>query len=272
MKRLLWISDAHLDHLSPRAGRVWFDMIGSSSADMLLLGGDVTVAPLLTDILRKIAGSFGGTVIFVAGNHDYYGGDTSGIRATLAKIGGVIAFEPGCQTEPLLLEPDVFLCGSGGWGDARAGTATDPVMPLGDETLIADLGARKLAIRLGQFGCASARHLLRQLNKIPQTARHVIILTHVPPWPEATWHAGHPTFEAAQARFCWEYGGRTIRRFAWSRPKIRITVLCGHTHGGGVWKSANITCHTAASCYRVVMPNAVISIGRRINVRRLDLK
>jgi hypothetical protein len=117
-------------------------------------------------------------VVFVAGNHDYYGADTSGLRAALAKIDDLISFEPGCQTDPLLLGPDVFLCGSGGWGDARAGTATDPVMPLPDETLIADLGARKLAIRLGQFGCLSARHLLRQLNKIPPAAQRVIILTH----------------------------------------------------------------------------------------------
>ena len=190
----------------------------------------------------------------------------------LAKIDGLIAFEPGCRTASLLLEPDVFVCGSGGWGDARAGTATEPVMPLCDETLIADLGARKLATRLGQFGCLSARHLLQQLNKIPPTARHVIILAHVPPWPEATWHDGHPSFEAAQARFCWEYGGRTISRFARNRPRTRFTVLCGHTHGGGIWKSQNITCHTAASCYGVVMPNAAISIGCRFNVRRLDLE
>lgn len=232
----------------------------------------MTVGPHLTDTLRNIVGSFGGRVVFVAGNHDYYGADTSGVRAALAKIDDLISFEPGCRTDPILLEPGVFLCGSGGWGDALAGTATDPIMPLPDEILIADLGARKLAIRLGQFGCLSARHLLRQLNVISPTAQRVIILTHVPPWPEATWHGGHPSFEAAQSRFCWEFGGRTIRRFARSRPKTRVTVLCGHTHGGGVWKSENITCHTAAACYGVVMPNAVISIGRRINVRRLDLK
>ncbi|MFZ4778649.1 MAG: metallophosphoesterase family protein [Terrimicrobiaceae bacterium] len=272
MKRLLWISDAHLDHLSPRARRAWFDVIEGSNADMLLLGGDLTVAPLLTSTLRKIVGSFGGEVLFVAGNHDYYGGDTSGVRAALSKTDGVIAFEPGCRTEPLPLESDVFLCGSGGWGDAQAGTASEPVMPLCDETFIADLGERKLATRLGQFGCLSARHLLRQLNMIPPTARHVIILTHVPPWAEATWHGGHPAYEAAQARYCWEYGGRTIRRFARSRQETRFTVLCGHTHSGGTWKSGNIICHTAASCYRVVMPNAVIRVGRRINVRRLDLK
>ena len=272
MKRLLWISDAHLDHLSPRARRAWFDMICTNRADMLLLGGDLTVAPLLTDTLRKIAGSFGGKVVFVAGNHDYYGADTSGIRAALAKTDEVIAFEPGCRTGPLLLEPDVFLCGSGGWGDARAGTASDPVMTLPDETLIADLGARKLATRLGQFGCLSARHLHWQLNMIPPAARHVIILAHVPPWPEATWHEGHPSFEAAQSRFCWEFGGRTIRRFARNRPKARFTVFCGHTHGGGVWKNGNITCHTAAACYGVVMPNAMINAGRRVSVRRLDLK
>jgi 3',5'-cyclic AMP phosphodiesterase CpdA len=271
MKRLLWISDAHLDHLTPHATRAWFDLIGSSRADMLLLGGDLTVAPLLTGTLRKIAGRFGGRVAFVAGNHDYYGGNTSGIRSALAKIDTVITFEPGCRSEPLLLEPDVFLCGSGGWGDARAGTAIAPVMPLCDERFIVDLGGRKLETRLGQFGCLSARHLLRQLNMIPQTARHVIILTHVPPWTEATWHEGHPSYEASQARSCWEYGGRTIRQFAQRRPKTRITVLCGHTHSGGVWKSGNIICHTAACCYRMVIPNAAISIARRVSARRLDL-
>lgn len=272
MKRLLWISDAHLDHLSPRAGRGWFEMVGSSEADMLLIGGDLTVAPLLTDALQKIACRFAGTVVFVAGNHDYYGADTSKIRAALAEIDDVITFEPGCRAEPLLLGPDTFLCGSGGWGDARAGRITDQIMPLPDEAHITDLCTRNLSLRLGQLGCLSARHLLRQLTMVPPTARHVIILTHVPPWAEATWQSGHPSFEEAQARFCWEFGGRTIRRFARNRPETRFTVLCGHSHGGGVWISRNITCHTAASCYGVVMTNALISVGRRTTVRRLDLK
>jgi predicted phosphohydrolase len=96
-------------------------MVGSSNADMLLLGGDVTVAPLLIETLQKIATAFNGRLVFVAGNHDYYGSNTSVIRTALAKLNGVIAFEPGCRIEPLLLEPDVFLCGSGGWGDAQAG-------------------------------------------------------------------------------------------------------------------------------------------------------
>jgi hypothetical protein len=183
MKRLLWISDAHLDQLAPAAQRVWFDLIGSSNADMLLIGGDVTVAPHLTGTLRKIAVIFGGTVVFVAGNHDYYGSDTAGIRVALAKTDEVIAFEPGCWTEPLLLEPDVFLCGSGGWGDARAGTAADPVMPLPDETFIADLGARKLAIRLGQFGCRYRRPRLPDRRSAWQPRRPDGRPENSPGWP-----------------------------------------------------------------------------------------
>jgi hypothetical protein len=34
MKRLLWITDAHLDHLSDMAADAWFEMLGKSRAAM----------------------------------------------------------------------------------------------------------------------------------------------------------------------------------------------------------------------------------------------
>jgi hypothetical protein len=40
MSTLLWITDAHLEHLSATIAQAWFEKLQSTRADMLLLGGD----------------------------------------------------------------------------------------------------------------------------------------------------------------------------------------------------------------------------------------
>ena len=246
-------------------------MLAESKADTLLLGGDLTIARHFSGTIAKIRMAFPGNVVLVAGNHDYYGSGIDDFREKLKEIDGVIAFEPGCQTEPLALGLGIYLCGSGGWGDARAGVGDASAMALSDEIFIPDLSSRrKLTVRLQQLGCVSARHLLRQFHKIPAQAKHVLILTHVPPWPEATWHEGHPLTAEALPRFCWLVGGNAISRFAKTRPETRVTVLCGHTHGGGIWKHRNIVCHKAVSCYGAALHNATITVGRGLRLRRLE--
>ena len=123
MNRLLWITDAHLDHLSDRAEDAWFEKLAKSRADMLLLGGDTANARVFSRMLGRIQEVFPGKVALVAGNHDYYHTSISDFRAKLIGFqrSGVIVFEPGCQSNPLQLADGVYLCGSGGWGDATAG-------------------------------------------------------------------------------------------------------------------------------------------------------
>jgi len=132
---------------------------------------------------------------------------------------------------------------------------------------------KRLNERLRELGQESARHLAAQLELIPQELQTILILTHVPPWPQAAWHHGRQSEADALARFCWAQGGEVIDATAASRPEATITVLCGHTHSGGCWGHENVICHTGGSEYRKLHHNASIEvIEDKITVSRLDGK
>ena len=154
MKRLLWITDAHLDHLSETVKDAWLEKLAGTRADMLLLGGDTANSRIFSRMIGRIKGAFPGMIALVAGNHDYYHTSISDFRAELAEHhrSGVIVFEPGCQSQPLQLAGGIYLCGSGGWGDATAGYADAAGMALNDENLITELRTGNLTARLRELG------------------------------------------------------------------------------------------------------------------------
>ena len=86
MKRLLWITDAHLDHLSDVMEDAWFEKLANTKADMLLLGGDTANARIFSRMLGRIQEVFPKKVVLVAGNHDYYHTSISDFRAKLAGL------------------------------------------------------------------------------------------------------------------------------------------------------------------------------------------
>lgn len=272
MMSLLWITDAHLDHLSETVKDAWFEKLAKTRADMLLLGGDTANSRVFRRMLGRITKVFPGKVALVAGNHDYYHTSISEFRAELSVLHrtGVIIFEPGCQSAPLLLAEGVYLCGSGGWGDASAGSADAAGMELNDEHLIAELRTGNLTARLRELGKESAKHLQEQLAAVPEGASCVIVLTHVPPWPEAAWHEGLNSDAWALPRFCWQAGGNVISRAAERMPQTRFIVLCGHTHSDGIWKQGNITCYTAGSAYGRIDHSGMITLGETVSIREID--
>lgn len=84
MKGLLWITDAHLDHLSYTVADAWFDKLANARADMLLLGGDTANSRVFGRMLRRIKEVFPGEVALVAGNHDYYHSGNAASRVDYA--------------------------------------------------------------------------------------------------------------------------------------------------------------------------------------------
>jgi predicted phosphohydrolase len=270
MKSLLWITDAHLDHLSDTVEDAWFEKLEKTKSDMLLLGGDTANSRVFLRMLGRIEEVFPGKVALVAGNHDYYHTSISEFRTKLAELQrtGVIVFEPGCQSKPLQLAEGVYLCGSGGWGDT--GCADAAGMELNDEHLIAELRTGNLTARLRELGKESAEHLQQQFAAVPEGSSCVIVLTHVPPWPEATWHEGRNSDALALPRFCWQAGGNVISQAAERMPQTRFIVLCGHTHSDGIWKKGNMTCHTAGSAYGRIDHSGMITLGKTVSFRELD--
>lgn len=240
---------------------------------MLLLGGDLADSRVFFELFGRIREAFAKPIALVAGNHDYYHSSIARFRPELVELlaHGVIVWEPGCHSLPVRIEESVYLCGSGGWGDCTAGFAKSSGMALNDEYCIEELRlAPDLTLLLRDLGHESANHLQAQLDVIPTDAKSVIILTHVPPWPEACWHQGRRSDFLALPRFCWQTGGQVISQAAARMPQTRFLVLCGHTHSEGFWESENITCHTAGAVYGEIRLAGMVEIDQTIRVKKLN--
>lgn len=94
-------------------------------------------------------------------------------------------------------------------------------------------GRAELYAALRKLGDESGEHLRRVLPSALEGFEHVIVLTHVPPFREAAWHAGGPAPDDYLPFFACGATGAVLLDEVARRPDRQVTVLCGHTHSGG---------------------------------------
>jgi hypothetical protein len=99
--------------------------------------------------------------------------------------------------------------------------------------VISESKSERLA-KLHALGDEAADHFRAVLPEALSRFRHVVVLTHVPPFRESCWHEGRisddnwlPFFFACKAV------GDTLRDAMAAAPNGQMTVLYGHTHGSG---------------------------------------
>ena len=103
---------------------------------------------------------------------------------------------------------------------------------------------------LNWLGDECAMVLEPQLHEAAALFPEVLVLTHVPPFPEAAWHEGRPSGDDFLPFFSCKAVGDLLLGAAAAHPRVEFTVYCGHTHGGGVTQPAeNLTVHTGAAEY-----------------------
>lgn len=256
---LIWTTDLHLDHASQGAWRGLIDAIRAPvcddrRADGLVITGDLSEGDDVTVKLRRMAHATEMPIYFVLGNHDFYGSSISRTRqrviATVREDGRLNYLTDG---GPIELAGGCFLLGEDGWGDATEGDFAGSPVRLNDFSKIEDfrrLPPEHWKGQLNGLGEESAARLASKLESLPADADHVLILTHVPPFREACWYQGHTTDDDWAPFFVCGCVGRALRSFAATRPTTRITVLCGHTHHGGVCHLAgNLTVLTGEAIY-----------------------
>lgn len=225
--RATWLTDIHLNFMRPLALRAFYDRVKGERPDVLLVTGDIgesdSVAGFV-DELRTIA-----PIYYVLGNHDYYRSSIRAVRESLP---------PGWlpALEPILLTERTVLLGVDGWGDARCGDLGSSVQ-LSDWQLIEELAQvrydRPARIdRLQELGTIEAFTLGELLARAPQS-EHLLVLTHVPPFPEACVYDGAQSEPAWLPWFTCMATGEVLAEYARAWPNKQITVLCGHSHGIG---------------------------------------
>ena len=260
---LAWATDIHLDHSDPDRTMEFLHAIKTSHCDGVLLSGDMTNAVRFEDDLTMIADTLDKPVYFVLGNHDYYGGSIAEVRRIARNItSSRMNWVAGGDCIEIV--PGVGLVGNGGWGDAQYGNCENTPVMLTDYFVIAELqdvydkdnddmslrSQPALKEKLRALGREAAEDLRPQLMEAADRFSQVIVLTHVPPFKEAAWHEGAHSSNDWLPGFSCKAVGEEIVRVAETHTGTTLTVLCGHTHGGGFARVLpNLVVHTQAAEY-----------------------
>jgi Icc protein len=265
---LLWATDVHLDHLPLRHAPFEFGraLRGEQPKSRgAILSGDIGESDTLEIILEDFASGYAGPVYFVLGNHDYYG---SSFRVVDERVAGLCRRNTNVhwlQHSTVLVSRSVRLIGVNGWYDAGNGDrGTD--LEMTDFQRIADLSAAKNESRerllqvCAQRARREARRLQDQLRSCAD-ARSVVVVTHVPPFQKAAWHEGETSNDRWAPFFSSKVVGDVLLKSARARPELQHTVLCGHTHGRGVYQPLrNLVVYTGRARYGAPELAGILSI------------
>lgn len=246
----LWLSDIHIDKTSASRRSWLLDQIANTPSDSVVISGDISTSYQLTEHLRLLATAcFPRPTYFVTGNHDYYCSSMAQVDADIDCVCAEVQnlhYLNGKQIIPL--NRNTCLIGHRGWADSRAGYGDRTCLSSPDHRAIHDFRrlTREQALhRMQELGRESAA-FIRQILPLALTRyRHVIMLTHTPPFAKAVRYNGAPCGPIHLPHFTNVATGLAIRGIARAFPKRRITILAGHTH------SSSVTHIDANICVRV---------------------
>lgn len=246
-----WITDPHLDHFVDKEMMIGFiQKLHDRPSDGLLVTGDIAEAPTIYEYLGILSGAYQRPIYFVLGNHDYYRGWIHQTRDVVREVckdvpPGILNWMP--EAGPIMLQGRVAIVGHGGFYDGQEGEPglqmqmTDFFAPNGIPDLIhaLGLGSRHLFRRLFELGQEGADEIADQVRRAhTDGATKIVVLTHVPPFLEASYFRGQPSQPRAAPFYVNRCLGDTLLALAGAYPNTSFEVLAGHTHGGREYQAA----------------------------------
>ena len=147
------------------------------------------------------------------------------------------------------LSDDTCIIGHGGWADARSGMGLDTIIDNPDRRSIEDfhgMGQKEALHKMQDFGKRSAAIIRKILPLALCCYKHVVIATHVPPFPTAVRYDKRQCGSMHLPHFSNLSVGLAIIGIAKAFPARQITVLAGHAH---------------SECTQTILPNLKIKVG-----------
>jgi Icc-related predicted phosphoesterase len=241
--RAAWVTDIHLNFVwDQERGQYdseydeFVEAILASKAQAVLIGGDIAEGPELLWHLDQLAERLvGQQLFFVLGNHDFYRSSIFTIRRDVRHHcqGRRTLTYLTAAKEPLTLAPGVGLIGHDGWADGRFGELEWSRAKISDYAFIEELitagedGRRAILNALGDEAAAHLRtQLLLAVDRFPE----IVLLTHVPPWLEASRYRGQLADYEYAPHFASKAIGEAIEEVMRDSQQCQLTVICGHTH------------------------------------------
>ena len=232
-----WL-DIHLNFVSSGKRSRFYAQLRDEHLDVILLGGDIGEADSVIQFLTEIERSLGIPIYFVLGNHDFYHGSIAGVRETIARrVAGSRWLRWLPASGVVSLTDNTALVGHDSWADGRFGYFFRSDVMLNDYALIAELRGLTWAERfakLNALGDEAAEFLGDRVLEALSQRRHIVVLTHVPPFRESCWHEGHISNDDYLPHFACRAVGERFADIMRVHPDSMMKVLCGHTHSSGV--------------------------------------
>lgn len=275
--RLAWTTDLHLNSVPTQAWEQWIQKISSLDTDGLVITGDISEGDDVVRQLQRIASECNLPVYFILGNHDFYESTFQATRQNVihaCRDSGQLHYLTDLAA--LQVSTGTYLLGEDGWADGTVGNYEESTIHLNDFERIGDFkaaGEFAWKQQLKHIGGASAKRLQTKLDELPPDARHVLVLTHAPPFREACWYEGKTTDDNWAPFFVAGQVGNTLMEFSRQRPECKVIVLCGHTHHAGVARmAANLLVYTGSAKHGQPDVEATISAASEaLTVSRLDI-
>lgn len=272
LMRLVWTTDPHLNHVPVNAWEHWVEANRSAQPQGIVITGDISEGDDVVFQLQRIAESLPYPIYFVLGNHDFY---QSSIAQTRRRVIEACRDHPRLfyltDLDPLEMPGGAFLLGDDGWGDGTVGDYENSPVRINDFELIEEFKAAdpsQWKRLLQNQGEQSARRLEHKFRILPADTQSVIVLTHVPPFREACWYQGHTTDDHWAPFFVCGEVGNVLLAAAAERPACKMTVLCGHTHNGGVARlSENLVVYTGAADYGQPIVEGIVQVASKVEVQ-----
>jgi predicted MPP superfamily phosphohydrolase len=256
--RLVWLCDIHLDFLDDRKRRRFVDQVAAQAPDAVVISGDIADGWSVVPALQLFAERISRPIFFVLGNHDFYHRGIAEVRAAVraAVQGTNLVYLPDAGV--IQLCPGVAIVGHDGWADGRSGDFDGSAFRPNDFVHIQDFqvfgtgfGSKAQRLRLMQhLAEEAAAHFARVLPAAAAKNAHLIAVTHVPPFAEASYYRGKPSDPDLLPFYASTCVGDVMLEVMARHPSCDLTVLAGHTHGGGRYTAApNVQVRTAAATY-----------------------
>ena len=275
--KITWLTDIHLNFASEDIRGELYKKISKTAPDLIIISGDIAEATSFVDYLMEMADSVQIPLYFVLGNHDYYKGVVSEVRANASHLNELHPMLHYLSSmEPVELSRHIFLVGQDGWADARAGDIQKSSLMVNDTRLIDDFqrafnsglsideGLINLTKVMQELADIDAVALAEKLQKaIDLDAKNIHIVTHIPPFTascvgeDLRLHGS----DSIYPYFVSVVMGEVLTRFAKQHPEVQFAVYCGHTHDASTYSpESNLIVHCEGAKYKKP------TIAREINI------
>lgn len=235
--QLTWASDTHLNLVNKSERFDFYSQIKSAGNEGVILSGDIAEFDSLFTVLSEMETELEQAVYFVLGNHDFYSDSIANVKAKLKQF---LLNRPNLYylplSGPIKLNAKTVILGQDGWADGRYGDFKASTMTSLDSQKIVDLhranitGRDSLLTKMQQLADGDAVKLKLNLSQVKSHYKKIIVVTHVPPFAQASCYHGLANDANSLPFFSCKAIGDILYDFAGNNPHQQVLVLCGHTH------------------------------------------